>query len=1350
MVCVYTFPNGDVVRGKPALKAYLAENLASLLPERAAQMPAFQRTPVQQAIASRVSPEQRSTVERIASAIKSSWQNPPEIVVYDGMNDPAIPQAVREADQRQRSGGAMGEPEGFFYQGTAYVSAGLKNELDVARVLFHEGLGHYGLRGVFGQSLKSVLDQIVALRKGDVLAKAKAYGLDPKNPAHLLEAAEEVLAEMAQTTPDVGFVKRAIAAIRTWLRQNVKAFANLQLSDAEIIRDFILPARAFVEQGGEAGRIAAQAAFSRAPATDSDAFKRWFKDSEVVDAEDKPLVVYHATKSDITEFDSSKTVDGGFHFGTADQANMRVSGADKNIMPVYLSAQNLQRSKDLGGNWKAKIKAAKAAGKDGIIYLNRYEGLSSEVISRLSDESLLDKLDRMSDAEFRRAVPEAEDSYIVFRPEQIKSAIGNNGQYDPNNPDIRFRRAAPQQPSGLTPPEQGMLRRVQAAVQDSYNRVRQVQDRIAKITGKPVPEHANYYGAETQRPGRIAARLEDAKRSLTEPLMEKLAKSGHKPEELSQLLHAMHAQERNEAIARINPDMPDGGSGMTTAEAKALLANYKGNAVLHKLADQARVIAKETLRLKLAYGLINQETFEALDTAYEHYVPLKGDGEYGPKIKRAMGHDEREEFILENIARDYDQAVVSGEKNLARQSLLSMVLENPDPDLWTVGVPPRGRFVAGKVYTIRHNGKDVATFASMPQVVAFLEAKGQQSAQFEVVDSNGERVQEFVKPLQDNEVMVYLDGQPVRIQIGDEQLARQLRPLDRGQMNPILEAMRSVTRYLSKIYTGYNPAFIIRNTLRDAMTGTINIAGNEGGMTAARAWMNYPAAMKALAVFAATGKVPSGEAGKLLHEYRQHGGKTGASYMSDLEEQGKTLKRMFDDAYGATGYVKDGKIGKASLIAGRKIVGGMAHVVEVLNQATENGLRLALFMAMRKQGASAGVAAQAAKSVTVDFDRKGSMTGALGAIYLFFNPAVQGTANAIKTLAKGKNKEQAWAALGMLAALGAYAALSGLDDDEDRWLGEAWDSRSKNLILTVGDSRIKVPTSMEFAPYYATGVALAEASRGKISKMAAAAHIVSSFIDAYFPLQGIWNPESDNHGLDAAMAAVPTIMKPGMQIATNRNAFGSQVVPDNEFTKDRPDNLKMFRGTKGTPYDAAAQGIAKVGEAMGAGTYENDITKVSPETLKMLWRTYTGGLGQFVTDLGGLGNLVAKDAGTVEAGDVPIVKDFVKTNSLPAVRSRYYELTKGARAVSEEFKQAKKAGDDKAIDDILNRPDKAELLGLDRMIRSTGKAAAQIRDEMVDINQDETLPLAEKRAKLKELEQAEEALYRDAIGAFKH
>ena len=1362
MTCTYDFtgPNGEAIRltGKPALKSYLASGgLQFLLPDRAAAIPSFRRTAVQTA----TSPEARrqtEMVERMAKGIAARTNNPPELVVFTSMQDPRIPAKVREQDQRQREGGAKGEVEGFYVGGTVYLNASqIKTPEQAATAYLHESFGHFGLRGTFGPGLNAVLDQLVALRKTDVLAKAKEYGLDVKDPDAMRQAAEEVLSVMAQNTPTIGFVKRAVAAIRAWLRQNVPGMSAMEISDAEIIRSYILPARAFVEQGSQAGRdMAANAAFSR-----TDAFKKWFGDSKVVDGNGKPMTLYHGTDAEaFNEFDAS---DFGSWFGeqesTAEtyQEKGGEAGGTPRIYEVFLKIEkplyvpdNIDMSDDHSvrdilkaiNDYNGTKFTAKQIGMSP-----SYEGVVAETVG-LNDRFTQAARDAGFDG--INALEQGASTWSVFEPNQIKSATGNNGNFDATNPDIRFSRSPvnPVENTGLTPPEQGILRRVQSALQNNMNRVRQVQDRIEKLIGHALPEHSDYYGAETNRPGRVAARLEDAKNTLTGPLMEKLAKSGNSIEQLGELLHAMHARERNEAIARINPDMPDGGSGMMTADADALLAKYASNRILQALANDARAIARQTLELKRAYGLIDADTYTALATAYANYVPLKGDGEFGVKIKRAMGHEGRDEQIIENIARDHDQAIQVGEKNIARQSLLSMVLENPDPDLWTVGIPPRGRYIAGKVYSITRSGKVVATFTSEAQVSAFLEGKGAQAVNFEVKDSNGERVQQFVKPLQDNEVMVYLEGQGVRIQIKDDKLASQLRPLNQGQMHPILEFMRGTNRYLSKIYTGYNPAFIFRNAARDALTGTVNILGTEGAGTVASAWAAYPASVAALSQWAATGKTPSSETGKYLTEYRMSGGKVGASWMSDLEAQGKTLQAVFEDAYGPSGFVKDGRVGKAAWVASRKIVGGMAHVVEIANQATENGLRLALFIALRKQGRSAGEAAQAAKTVTVDFDRKGSFTGALGGIYLFFNPAVQGTANAIKTLVKGKNREQAWVALGAIGLLGVYAAGQGMDDDKDRWLGEGWDSRTKNFMLNIGTRTIKVPISQEFAPIYALGVAMQEAKRGE-GKMKAAGHIVSSFIDAYFPLQGLFNSESDNMGLDAMSAAIPTILKPAFQITTNRNSFGSQVVPDSPLTADRPDNLKMFRGSKGGVFDKSAQGIAGLGELTGAGKYENDITKVSPETLKMLWRTYTGGLGQFITDTAGLAILGVQDPSGVETTAVPIIKDFVKANDVKAIRGRFYDLTGEARAAATEFAQAKKAGDGEAMDEILGKPEKAELLGLTMLIRSTTKAAGALRDEMIDVNADESLSLAEKRAKLKELEQYEEALYRDAIGAFR-
>ena len=91
----------------------------------------------------------------------------------------------------------------------------------MVRVLFHESLGHFGLRGTFGPALAGILDRVAILQAAKVRAKAKQYGLDYDKPSDRRAAAEEVLAEMAQTTPSLGWGQKAIAAVRTWLRVEV-------------------------------------------------------------------------------------------------------------------------------------------------------------------------------------------------------------------------------------------------------------------------------------------------------------------------------------------------------------------------------------------------------------------------------------------------------------------------------------------------------------------------------------------------------------------------------------------------------------------------------------------------------------------------------------------------------------------------------------------------------------------------------------------------------------------------------------------------------------------------------------------------------------------------------------------------------------------------------------------------------------------------------------------------------------------------------------------------------------------------------------------------------------------------
>jgi len=138
----------------------------------------------------------------------------------------------------------------------------------------------------------------------------------------------------------------------------------------------------------------------------------------VRDAAGAPLLLAHRTQEQFDFLDPAKTVDGGLHFGTLEQATMR-AGKQSRLIRAYLLASRLRRCKDTGGNWKALIASAKRAGMDGIVYLNRYEGITTEVIARLSASGELQRLDAMTDAQFRKAVPEAVDSFIVFTAEQV-------------------------------------------------------------------------------------------------------------------------------------------------------------------------------------------------------------------------------------------------------------------------------------------------------------------------------------------------------------------------------------------------------------------------------------------------------------------------------------------------------------------------------------------------------------------------------------------------------------------------------------------------------------------------------------------------------------------------------------------------------------------------------------------------------------------------------------------------------------------------------------------------------------------------------------------------------------------
>ena len=198
-----------------------------------------------------------------------------------------------------------------------------------------------------------------------------------------------------------------------------------------------------------------------APKIDTPAFQNWFGDSKVLDAENKPLLMYHGTNKGGDEgldfFDTYSSRHGLFGQGSYFTDNAEVAssytkkgkGQNPAVYPVYLSIKN-PIDMDAAADPNVWLKAF----PDGQDYFP--ESGTNEQFYRGMEEFFIDE--GYSAAEAPGAMMEtlmemgydgithigggrvAQDGvkhrvYIAFEPEQVKSVF-NKGTFDPKDPRI--------------------------------------------------------------------------------------------------------------------------------------------------------------------------------------------------------------------------------------------------------------------------------------------------------------------------------------------------------------------------------------------------------------------------------------------------------------------------------------------------------------------------------------------------------------------------------------------------------------------------------------------------------------------------------------------------------------------------------------------------------------------------------------------------------------------------------------------------------------------------------------------------------------------------------------------------
>jgi protein-L-isoaspartate O-methyltransferase len=768
----------------------------------------------------------------------------------------------------------------------------------------------------------------------------------------------------------------------------------------------------------------------------------------------------------------------------------------------------------------------------------------------------------------------------------------------------------------------GLVDAVRERVQDEFLPLKRLQQRIGK---EQRPASDPYLQTELFQ-SRAADRINKVEDAYVKPVVEKMTRAGISLEQAADYVYALHAKERNTAIAKINPKMPDGGSGMTNAEAAKIIAGAgPKKAAYDAIAERIISLNKQTRQNLLDEGLIDRDTFNEWNK-YKNYVPLRTDMEAdgfqikpgvgfnigGKESKQAMGRSSKADNPIVWSIMQAQEKIVRAEKGKVGQALLAMLQEHPDDSLWKIDEHKTTRAIDPSTGLVR-----------------------------EVRDARYR--------LAENVLEVKSEGKTHTIEFKGEaeRLGRVLKRLDTAKSNAVVRGVQKLVRFYASLQTTRNPEFVLPNLIRDIQTAGLNLSAEKSAGMAGRVIKGIPQTAKAMWDLHGDRSAGKSETHTYAREYLAAGGKVDNYALTDFSGQQKQLVNLLKDA-------SPSNARKALLVARRA-----NDFVERVNGSLENSVRLSAYIEARKSGMTAPRAASLAKNLTVNFTRKGTWGSAINTFYVFSNASIQGNARLIKAMATTNKGRAIAASIFAAGAANAFVlpALLGKDEEGRDIYDQIPDHVKERYIIVPLPGTKKygtVPMPYGYNFLFNAGRLTVDASTGRKTPGGAASSMAMSAADTF-------NPIGDSASSVGQMLA-PTILDPVVQQSENKDWTGRQIVPDQTpFAPPVPDSQLANRGTSQYA-KAVAQWLNKVtgGDEVTSGKVD-----VSPATIDH-WVDWAGG---------GALRFAKKSAelkGRISEGDVP-------TNALP-VLSRFVNEPPSNIDVREFYDAAKAA--DKAASDL--------------------------------------------------------------------
>ena len=1030
------------------------------------------------------------------------------------------------------------------------------------------------------------------------------------------------------------------------------------------------------------------------------AFNSWFKQSAVVDETGAPKRVYHTTSPDrnFGVFDTQAS-EFGSHFGTVEQANLRGSKRGHSY-PTYLSIQNPLRLVDKASfdnetvakqlldlgvidedaykavtdntvNGRVALQdAVMDAGYDGVVYLNR--GESADVSA---DFPGMEFMRTASDAEFSARFPDVQDSYIIFQPTQVKSAIANRGTWSSADPDIRYSRGRPR---ARVTPHGGMVHkniydRVQGwfsqnihnlgrskmrtpfgsmfgnriNVQDNMLAIKDFYDNLTK-NGVPIPAELNAYVVEQSVRSTASEEIKQKGEKFVKPLTDAILKATKAKrftyDDVIDFLYALHAPERNAYLRARGSKKPDP-SGMTDAAAAKVIADAKAAGTFTELMDISRMatdIVADINQTRLATGQITADVLAA--SPFSYWVPLRDTEDVDPydnitNVPRADG-----------VGRGFTAWGKRPDKRMfGRTSKAGDILANLVAlQAVTVTRGERARVGKALVETVRR-----AEAAGVPSSLKELKspvkklAYGADGMIREIADPNYRHDARYI--------VFKVDGKEVVLETDDLYISEALNSPLAEQFGTLLGVITALRRTHVALITARNPEFVVKNFIRDMEEALINSLQYDVKNLAGKMIAGIPNAIEGISSYQMKrGVTPaSSEYAKYYGEMVKNGWVTSMMRTNDLAT---TINKLRRDTGSLTGV-------RNVIAQTQKRVEGALDKWDGLNNVAEGAMRLTLYANLRKAGYSITEAGVAAKNLTINFDKGGKHKLLMDTLYLFGNVTMNSMAIAGTMFKSKRGLAVLTGVLGMGFMLDQLNRLLS-DDDEETEIKKydlmTEDELARNIVLPVDGFGIpgitqplKIP--MAIGPYGAIYNFGRNLSRGidsifnprqPLKADGAVGRAIAAMVGAMSPV---------GTSSDPSILISPWFVDPFIELNKNKNWADSNIVPET-YDETKPMSQRYYRTT-----DEMFVWAAKtLNELSGGNDVRKGMLDYSPEHFQYWVRFASGGAGQFLlnskyTLLDAPKLLAAGEE--VDIGKIPFARIFEPKSSIRrGAQDLYYEL----------------------------------------------------------------------------------------------